>query len=190
METVSRKFRWIIRLIIPAIVIASAAILYGHGGEEHNDTAAAETTMADSAVVSPDSINAIINIGFTQLEPLFKRACFDCHTNKTDFPWYYKIPGIRQMIDNDIKHARKHIDMSNGFPFTGHASQVENLRAIREEIKEDAMPPFDYRLMHWSASPSKEEAEAIINWADSSMELLSPGASAEPPEQHEIDTDH
>ncbi len=188
MGKTSRKHTWIIRLMIPAVIILSAALLYGQGGEANNKAAVeaeANANITDSAAVNIDSIYAVINIGFTQLEPIFKKGCFDCHSDKTDFPWYYKIPGIKQMINSDIEHARKHIDMSNGFPFGGHDSQLDKLQGIKDEIKEGEMPPLMYRMMHWSAKPTKEEAQSVYQWIDKSMEMLSPGSSTAPPEKHD-----
>lgn len=164
-------------LIIPVIIILLSTMLYGHGEKKHSDTTAAESTVADSMTVNFDSLNAIIAGGFDELEPVFKRACYDCHSDKTIFPWYHGLPGIKQMIDDDIKDAQKHLDMSNGYPFGGHAGQAENLRAIKKEIEEGEMPPLMYRLMHWSAAPSDEETEAIINWTDKSVKMLSPDSS-------------
>src|SRR6478609_4401076 len=42
--------------------------------------------------------------------PLFQRACADCHSGDTEYPWYAMVPGIKQMIRQDIDEARKHIE--------------------------------------------------------------------------------
>ena len=76
------------------------------------------------------------------------------------------------MIDDDITEARKHMDMSDGFPFGGHGKPVDDLVAIREVVVDGGMPPMSYRMMHWSAKPSEMESESIIVWVKRSLASL------------------
>ena len=126
--------------------------------------------MAFTAVL--DSVYTSIGGTYRGIEPILRRACYDCHSGQTRFPWYYKIPGIRGMIDQDIAGARKHVDMDKGFPFGGHASQEAMLRGMREEIAEGGMPPFTYRLMHWGAKPSDAARDSVFAWIDSSLSAI------------------
>ena len=122
-----------------------------------------------------DSIYAAINAGFGKLEHIFERGCYDCHTTRTDYPWYYKIPGIKQLINSDIKEGLEHLDMSDGFPFKGKpgvAYQSEKLDEIEEVLKEGEMPIFMYRMIHWGAAPSDEEKDSIYIWVDVSQKAL------------------
>jgi hypothetical protein len=130
--------------------------------------------MATSAatVVNWDSIYGLINDGFRTLEPVLKKGCLDCHSDKTRYPWYYKLPVVKGIIDEDIRDARKHLDMSNGFPFKGHGKPADDLAGIKEEIVEGAMPPSLYRLFHWGAKPDKAEADSIVFWVDRSLSML------------------
>lgn len=119
-----------------------------------------------------DSIYAGIQAGFQQVRPIFQRACFNCHTDQTRYPWYHQLPGVRALIDSDIRKARKRLDMSKGFPFVGHARPADNLVGIKEQITEGEMPPWEYRLMHWDAKPSRPEVDSIVGWIDQSLRVL------------------
>lgn len=107
-----------------------------------------------------------------RIEPLFKKACMDCHGNQTSYPWYYKVPGIKQMIDADLEKAKHHLDFSKGYPFKSHASPAEDLEAIAKSIQEGTMPPFSYRLMHSQTTLSREEKKIILEWIEKSKVLL------------------
>lgn len=37
------------------------------------------------------------------IKSIFQNKCFDCHSESISFQWYYNIPAIKQMMDNDIK---------------------------------------------------------------------------------------
>lgn len=164
-------------LVIAAFALLLAiSLLYAQGEEEHEEEVmAADTTEAMvpvSQVAVLDSVYHTINAGFKQLEPIFRKGCYDCHTDYTEYPWYYKLPLIKGMINDDIKEAHHHVDMTNGFPFKAHDGPADQLVSIREEIKSGDMPPFAYRLMHWSAKPSDAEADSVYQWVDSSLKLL------------------
>lgn len=160
-------------------LLIGIGIAFGHGGEKHDSTETAGTnekmpidSMPASQAVALDSIYAIIQSEFIVLEPTFKKGCFDCHTNRTEFPWYYKLPLVKGMIDDDITEAKEHMDMSNGFPFGGHGKPVDDLVAVRQVVENGEMPPLEYRFMHWSAKPSDDESDSIIAWIERSLESL------------------
>ena len=105
-------------------------------------------------------------------EPIFKVKCFDCHSSKTKYPWYYKLPKVKALIDDDVAEGKKHLDLTDGFPFRGHGTPEEDLAAIREAIKTDTMPPPRYRWLHWGSQISKTEKETIFSWIDRSVKTL------------------
>jgi hypothetical protein len=76
------------------------------------------------------------------------------------------------MIDDDIKEGRKHLDMTDGFPFGGHGGPANDLEAIREELEEGEMPLLSYRMMHWGAKPSAAEKDSIYSWIDRGLNSL------------------
>jgi len=61
------------------------------------------------------------------IKPVFSKQCLDCHSDHGHLPGYYRIPGVKWLIDRDIGEARKTIDMSNDFPFIGKATPGELL---------------------------------------------------------------
>jgi hypothetical protein len=133
----------------------------------------ASLTLPDTAATSQDSLYAEINRGFAALEPTFIKGCFDCHTDRTRFPWYHKLPVIRGMIDSDIRIAQKRLNMSSGFPFSKRGNVADDLVGIHDELKSGDMPPMSYRFMHWDAKPTQAEADSIYNWIDLSLKALS-----------------
>jgi hypothetical protein len=104
--------------------------------------------------------------------PLFQKACADCHSGDTQYPWYSMMPGVSQWIKNDIEEARKHIEFSNGYPFQSHASRLEDLIAVEKSILDGSMPPLRYRLMHSQARLNEQEKKRIIHWARRGQSML------------------
>lgn len=164
-------------LIAGSLALATAVTLLPF---HHSNIGAAQLavndsslTLSDTTATSQDYLYAGINRGFGALEPIFVKGCFDCHTNRTRFPWYHKLPVIKGMIDSDIRNAQKRLNMSSGFPFSKRGNVADDLVSIHDELKGGDMPPLSYRFIHWDAKPSQAEADSIYNWINLSLKALS-----------------
>lgn len=169
-------------MIIAALI--GAGVAYGHGDKKHDDSEEQDkqTINADSSSVvqsgleslknSLDSVHVLISVSYENVKPIFENSCYDCHSSKTNYPWYYSLPIISSMIDDDIKEARKHLDMDNGFPFGGHATQTEQLREIRKVIEDGDMPLWSYRLMHSGTKIEGATQDTVFKWIDESVESI------------------
>lgn len=86
---------------------------------------------------------------------LFYRACADCHSHETRWPWYSRIAPVSWLVSNHVRDGRR--DMNISVP-----DEVDATEAA-EEIREGGMPPADYKLMHPEARLSKEEQAELIS---------------------------
>jgi len=83
------------------------------------------------------------------------RACFDCHSNESVWPWYSHVAPVSWLIQRDVEEARAVLNFSEwDHPQPGIQEAVEVLR-------EGEMPPSYYRLMHQSAGLSAAETDAL-----------------------------
>lgn len=106
------------------------------------------------------------------VKPVFVRSCFDCHSNQTRYPWYHSLPIVKQLLDKDIGEGKKHLEMSDDFPFEGHGSTEEDLKAIEGSIEKGSMPPFKYLVMHPNTRLTTEEKKTIKEWVQESLRTL------------------
>ncbi|MBI5637786.1 MAG: heme-binding domain-containing protein [Nitrospinae bacterium] len=164
-----------IAFLFPAVTILA------HGGKEHGKGGETPAAAGQSAAPPPDAValNVINNHYLRDVKPIFKRVCFDCHSEQIRYPAYYVIPGIRQLIDHDIREAREHIDMNADYPFKGHGTPLKDLKAIQKEMEEGDMPPLRYKITHWKERLTGEEKQIILRWATDGIKLL-PAAPEEP----------
>jgi hypothetical protein len=127
---------------------------------------------ASPTKVSPQALERI-NLDYVrQVKPIFQKSCFNCHSSSIQYPWYYNLPGAKQLIDHDIKESKEHLDMTNDFPFGGHGSLQEDLEAIETVLKDGSMPPFRYRIMHRSSALNSEELKRVQEWIEKSKQGL------------------
>ena len=92
-----------------------------------------------------------------QTQQLAKRACFDCHSNETVWPWYSKIAPISWLLYRDVAEGRSRMNFSNWS--SGWSIETGELAEV---INEGEMPPAQYLLMHRSASLTAAEKEQLI----------------------------
>ncbi len=171
----SEKLKFAISLCLPLLLAGLLALPLLADDDEENEgssEAAAEAVaaMPDSVL---DSIYAVINKEYqADVQPIFKRSCYDCHSTETHYPWYHSLPLIKQMMDDHVEEGREHLDMTNGFPFKGEDSQRELLENIKKEIEKGDMPLFSYRLMHWGLMIDGTRRDTVFKWIDGSLKLL------------------
>jgi len=175
---ISSSFQRLVKgfLLIGLLLLLPMVSILSHGDKKHDDEdekkEAADTTISDSAQIIQDSVFLLINNNYQTVRNIFKKSCFDCHSDSTKYPWYHALPFIGDIIDDDINEAKEHLDMSNDFPFGGHASQIEQLKEIREEIEDGDMPILSYRFMHWGLLIEGKRQDSVFLWIDESIELL------------------
>jgi len=69
------------------------------------------------------------------------RACFDCHSNETAWPWYSNIAPISWAVQRDVEAGRDELNFSEW-----HRSQDGDKAA--ETVRDKSMPPRQYLLTH------------------------------------------
>lgn len=91
-----------------------------------------------------------------QTRALAKRACFDCHSNETVWPWYASVAPVSWLTQRDVNGGRRHLNFSEWNKPQRHAGHVA------EEIRGGDMPPWFYLPMHPEAKLTAEEKAALI----------------------------
>ena len=120
--------------------------------------------------ISPEAIVRINTSYLAKVKPLFKRACFDCHSDQVTYPWYHSIPGIKQLMDSHIEEGREKLDLSKDYPFKGGKKGLKHdLKEIWETIDEGEMAPLYYRVMHSHGRYSDEDKQIIKSWVEESI---------------------
>lgn len=89
-------------------------------------------------------------------EELAKRACFDCHSNETVWPWYSHVAPVSWIISSDVVEGREHFNISEYNPGESDADEAA------EEVEAGRMPMSMYVLLHPEADFTPEEKEELV----------------------------
>ena len=91
-----------------------------------------------------------------QTRDLAERACFDCHSNQTTWPWYSNLAPASWLIQHDVQEGRSRLNFSQW-----NGPQREAFNAVRQ-VQSGAMPPSYYVMLHPTANLTPEEKQALI----------------------------
>lgn len=84
------------------------------------------------------------------------RACFDCHSNETHWPWYSHVAPVSWLVQSDVDEGRRVID------FSEWNRVYEEAGESAEAVIEGEMPPWYYVALHPSAKLSADEQDELV----------------------------
>lgn len=87
---------------------------------------------------------------------LAQRACFDCHSNETVWPWYSYVSPLSLLIRHNVNEGREYLN------FSAWDQPNADIETMVELIRNGEMPTWDYLLAHPEAKLSATEQEALI----------------------------
>jgi hypothetical protein len=97
---------------------------------------------------------------------VLRRACYDCHSNETVWPWYSRIAPISWVIAHDVREGRAALNFSTWDRLSAE-KQAESIRENWEEVAEGKMPTWYYVALHPEARLSANDQSALRAWSGS-----------------------
>jgi hypothetical protein len=98
------------------------------------------------------------------VEKILSRACNDCHSNNTLYPWYSNIQPVGWWLANHVKDGKNQLNFSE-FASYEPKGQHHKLEEVIEEVKENHMPLDSYLWIHDEAKLSHSDKETLLVWA-------------------------
>ena len=132
----NKVFRGVVAVVIFFGLIQ--LIPYGHN---HTNPTAREVVQWDSQ----------------QTHDLLVRACYDCHSNESVWPWYSNIAPVSWLVQHDVEEGRQNLNFSE--PLRQQRRSGEANKAVQS----GHMPPAIYLIMHPSANLNATEKKQLID---------------------------
>jgi hypothetical protein len=124
-----------------------------------------------SGQVLPTDISKVYNIP-NQIQSVLKNACYDCHSNNTNYPWYSNIQPGGWWLASHIRKGKEELNFSEFGDYSSR-KQRSKLNSIAKTVEDGTMPFPSYTLIHRNARLTKDEKAVIINWANNTKDSLS-----------------
>lgn len=99
-----------------------------------------------------------------EVERVMRAACWNCHSNETDWPWYGYVAPVSWYLADHVHDGREDLNFTE-WP-VDDPGEVEDLaEEVGEQVEADAMPPTTYRWMHPEARLTEEERQILLDWS-------------------------
>ncbi len=99
------------------------------------------------------------------VDTILIKACKDCHSNNTRYPWYNNFQPVAWFLDNHVKDGKRSFNL-NEFAAYPAAKQYDKIKEIKKQIDDGEMPLSSYTLIHTNAKLSDAEKNTVIKWSE------------------------
>lgn len=113
--------------------------------------------------LSPNDISLHYNVP-ADVKSILAKACNDCHSNNTKYPWYANIQPVAWWLDGHIKDGKRGLNFSEFYTYRIN-KQYRRMQGIADLVKKDEMPLGSYTIIHKDAILNNGEKTALIAWA-------------------------
>jgi hypothetical protein len=98
-------------------------------------------------------------------------ACYDCHSNRTRYPFYNRFAPVSWMLARHIRQGKEKLNFSELGNYD-RRTRISLLTAICDEIVSGEMPLKGFVIMHSKAVLNEKQVEDICEWADEAAEQV------------------
>lgn len=103
-------------------------------------------------IPAPDDVKAI-----------FRKSCYDCHSNETRITWLQKLPGVSSLVASDVEGARSNLNFSEWNKYTPQEQSGLIYLAV-SKVESGDMPPAEYVWIHPDAKVTEQDKAVLDNW--------------------------
>jgi hypothetical protein len=144
----------ILLLLLAALVI----IQFIHPPK--NQTKEKQPAYVGTAFSVPDDVKLIL-----------EKACNDCHSNNTRYPWYSRLQPVDWWLTNHVKEGKMELNLDE-FTSRRLRTQYHKFEEIADQVKNNEMPLDSYTWIHKDAVLDETEKKTLISWAHACMDSM------------------
>ena len=124
-------------------------------GMQFVSTAATPKTSAPTGVHMAEVVDR-------QVGAILDRSCQDCHSNRTNWPWYSHVAPVSWVVSKHVSQGREMLDFS---AWTDQTHSESERMLICDAVSSGRMPLPSYTMIHGNAKLSKLDVKLICDWA-------------------------
>lgn len=146
------------KILFRTLLIVFVTIQFFRPKENKSD--AVQTNDLSTLYPIPENVNQI-----------FKKACNDCHTNNTVYPWYSKVQPIAWWLAEHVNEGKAEFNM-NEFATFNLRKQYRRISQVADLVKKGEMPLKSYTIVHRDAILTDEEKQALYDWSQAIQDSM------------------
>ena len=113
----------------------------------------------------PNKVSTLYPVS-SEVKSILDKACMDCHSNNTAYPWYSKIQPVDWWMTHHVNEGKRELNFDE-FATYNLRRQYHKLEEVMKQVKDNEMPISSYTWIHKDAILTTAEQNGLINWADS-----------------------
>ena len=121
-------------------------------------------TMNAGPAEGPQSIVATRPVP-DDIKAILRRACYDCHSNATHYPWYAQVQPVGWWLNRHVREGKRELNFSEFSTYVTKRA-ARKLEHVADEVHDRKMPLKSYLLMHPEARLSDADVKRLNDWAD------------------------
>jgi hypothetical protein len=122
------------------------------------------------------------------VQAVLQRACFDCHSNDTRWPWYAHVAPVAWFVVDHVREGRARLDFSTCGQLP-EEKQAKLPRKCWHQVEKGAMPLASYLWIHRGARLTEADRALLRDWAGSAPAAARGDAGRSGAPEHERDRD-
>jgi hypothetical protein len=142
----------------------------------------------------PDRTNPPINLDYTleahaqvtpQVSAILSRACADCHSDQTRWPWYSNVAPVSWIVSGHVVDGRRSLNFSewdkpnqNGKKKMRPSDKLQEMCFMTQG---GAMPLDSYTMIHKDAKLSSDDIQTLCDWTERERERLAKNTDGSKP---------
>lgn len=107
----------------------------------------------------------------SDVKVILAKACNDCHSNNTSYPWYANIQPVYWWLNNHIVNGKKHLNFDE-YTNKNLRYQFHKMEETIDMVKDGAMPLNSYTWAHKDAKLRADEKSKLTDWASAVMDTM------------------
>ncbi len=148
------RTKWLLLILL----VLAAGIQFARPARTNPPEDFSKTIFADTAV-------------WQDAPKTIERACTDCHSSRTRWPWYSNVAPVSWLVADDVAEGREHFDISNWMTYSA-SRKAAVLEDVTKLVRAHSMPLPIYIPLHPEAKLTDQEREEIGAWADGARARL------------------
>lgn len=148
----------LIKRILVFILFALIVIQFIH--PKRNKTTGDQPNYIGKSYAVPGDVKTIL-----------EKACNDCHSNNTRYPWYSYIQPVDWWLTGHINDGKRHLNFDE-YSNRRLRSQYGKMEETIDLVKKGEMPLNSYTWIHKDAILTENEKSILIGWAEGIMDTM------------------
>ena len=154
--SIERVRKWLLRGAVALVVLFGVIQLVPYGREHTNPPVTQEVEWS-----SP------------RTRELAAGACYDCHSNLTEWPWYSQVAPVSWLVYSDVQEGREKLN------FSEWDRPQEEADEIAEAVRGGSMPPLQYKPLHPAGRLSDAERDELARGIEQTLAADPPVAGGD-----------